>query len=118
MPAQLEQMLAKWTQTILDNLATPTVQAQFDLLDVSEKQMVETFMQNKTLPDPIPTPLLAGFCKVLGGLEKVVVKVEDIGAKLKALGPAEAPQVQKVVNDFFDGLLAGKDIAKVRIVVE
>ena len=118
MPAQLEQMLAKWTQTILDNLATPTVQAQFDLLDVSEKQMVETFMQNRTLPDPIPTPLLAGLRKVLGGLEKVVVKVEDIGAKLKALGPAEAPQVQKVVNDFFDGLLAGKDIAKVRIVVE
>lgn len=118
MTAQFEQMLAKWTQTILDNLATEAVQTQFDLLDAAEKQMVESFMASKTFPDPIPTPLLAGLRKVLGGLEKIVVKVDDLGAKLKALGPAEVPQVQKTVNDFFADLLNGKDMNKIRIVVE
>ena len=118
MSAQLEAMLAKWTQTILDNLATPTVREQFELLNAAERQMVESFVQDKILPDPIPMPLLAGLRKVLGGLEKIVVKVDDFGAKLKALGPAEVPQVQNAINDFFADLINGKDIAKVRIVVE
>ena len=72
MTAQLEAMLTKWTQTILDNLATPAVQAQFELLNAAERQMVEKFVQDKILPDPIPTPLIAGLRKVLGGLEKMV----------------------------------------------
>ena len=111
-------MLTKWTQTILDNLATPAVQAQFELLNAAERQMVEKFVQDKILPDPIPTPLIAGLRKVLGGLEKIVVKVDDFGAKLKALGPAEVTQVQNTINDFFADLVNGKDIAKIRIVVE
>ena len=64
MTAQLEAMLTKWTQTILDNLATPAVQAQFELLNAAERQMVEKFVQDKILPDPIPTPLIAGLRKV------------------------------------------------------
>ena len=43
---------------------------------------------------------------------------EKLGAKLKALGPAEVPQVQNAINDFFADLINGKEIAKVRIVVE
>ena len=118
MSAQLEQMLAKWTETILDNLATPAVQAQFELISADEKAAIDAFVASKDLGCPIPKPLLEGLRKVLGGLEKIVVKGEDFAAKLKALGPVEVGQLQKTINDFFADLVEGKDLNKVRVVVE
>ena len=116
MPHLLDALLSKWEALILENL--PKVTGQFELLSAEEKAEVESLMASKKLPQTISSVLLSGLKKALGGLEKIVVKSSDLASRLTALGPAEAPKVEKAVLDFFAEKTNGHDLAKVRIVVE
>lgn len=116
MPQLLDALLAKWTALILENL--PKVSDQFELLSSGERSEVEGMMSSGKLPSTISSVLLSGLKKALGGLEKIVVNTSEIANRLMALGPCEAPKVERAVLDFFADKTNGHDLAKVRIVFE
>ena len=118
MPKRLDAMLEKWTQLVLENLASKDVQQQFDLLAKEEADAIRDFQAEKRFPDPIPSPLLNGLCKALGGLEKVVVKGDDLVQALVEVGPCEVGKLKETIDAFFQKRTDGKDLAKVRFVVE
>lgn len=41
---ELDQLLANWQQTLLDNLEDPTIQANLELLKVSARELTESFI--------------------------------------------------------------------------
>ena len=118
MPQQLELMLEKWTELLLTNLKAPESQKQLELLTAEERQAVSEFQDSHDLPQPIPLPLLSGLKKALGGLEKLVVRGADLVQRLKVQGPCEPQKLQQAFQSYLEELLNGRDVEKVRIVIE
>lgn len=119
MDAQLDQMLAGWTQTLLSNLDDPVTQANIDLLKGDAKKAVSSFIQSKTLPEPLDNALVQALGEVLSGLVKVSVSSATLQDALQAGGgAATTDELKKRFADYLESLTKGKDPAKVRIVIE
>jgi hypothetical protein len=119
MDAELDQLLAEWTKTLLDNLEDPTTQDNLSLLKPASRKQVEAFLKKRSLPDKLGKDFLNAVQEGLSGLVKVVVKVEDLRAAILAGGsPATLAEMKKRFDDYLGELAKGKDQSKVRVVLE
>ena len=119
MDEQLDQMLASWTRTILDNLEDPITQTNLDLLKADERTAIDAFIKSRELPDPLENNVVQALKEVLSGLTKVSVTGNELLEALQAAsGPATPAEMKKRFEEFVDRLSKGKDPAKVRIVLE
>lgn len=120
---QADEMLARWTNALLDNLAGPTAQESLALLDPPARTLVDEFVTGRQLPPELPAEsaqdLIDAIARVLAGLEKVSVKPADLCAALAPGGaPATPAEIKKRLAEYLDEQARGKDPAKVRIVLE
>jgi predicted ATPase len=117
--AELDQILANWTQTLLANLEDPTTQENLNLLKTEQRQLVDGFLASRILPNPLTNEFIHAVKEVLSGLAKVVVKTQDLQKVLLAGGsPCTVQEMKKRFDDYLGDLARGKDLTKVRIVVE
>ncbi|MHC5672787.1 DUF6079 family protein [Nostoc sp.] len=117
--AELDQILANWTQTLLANLEDPTTRENLNLLKTEQRQLVDEFLTSQALPNPLTNEFIQAVKEVLSGLAKVVVKSQDLQKALLAGGsPCTVQEMRKRFEDYLSHLTKGKDSAKVRIVVE
>jgi hypothetical protein len=116
--AQLDQVFGAWTQALLNDLADPVIQANFDLLKPAQKKLIQAFVTSKQLPDEISKDFLDALQQALSGLTKLSL---DLGGLRTALFPDGSPatpeEVRRRMGEYLDQLLKGRDPAKVRIVV-
>ncbi len=120
---QADEMLARWTNALLDNLAGPTAQESLALLDPPARTLVDEFVASRQLPADLPPEsaqdLIDAIARVLAGLEKVSVKPADLCAALAPGGaPATPAEITKRLADYLNERTRGKAPAKVRIVLE
>lgn len=116
---ELDEILGRWTVTLLDNLGDPTIQDQLQLLKPAQQKLIKAFLASRSLPDPLEAPFIQAVQEVLRGLAKVVVAVTDLRAALLAGGsPATLDEIKKRFDDYLEERAKGKDPAKVRIVLE
>ena len=116
---ELDTLLAGWQQTLLDNLDDPIVQANFDLLKAAARDLIQTFIASKKLPDPIPPEFVSAIQEALSDLEKVNVSGDDIRkALLHGGSPATPEDLRKRFESFLTERSKGKDASKLRFVVE
>nr|MBA3921240.1 ATP-binding protein [Nostocaceae cyanobacterium] len=119
METQLEQLLLDWTQTLLANLEDPTTQENLNLLKAAQRRLVDEFLASQILPKPLTNEFISAVREVLSGLAKVVVKSQDLQKVLLAGGsPCTVQEMKKRFDDYLGELAKGKDLSKVRIVVE
>ena len=119
MNEQLDQIIEQWTKTLLNNLDDPMTQANVnELLHEDDKQVIQSFMDSKELPDPVDSNFVQTLKTVLAGLQKVPVKKSALLKIVADLGPSTPDEFKRAVSDFVDSLAKGKDPAKVRIVLE
>ncbi|MEH2331136.1 DUF6079 family protein [Nostoc sp.] len=117
--AELDQILANWTQTLLANLEDPTTRENLNLLKTEQRQLVDEFLASRILPNPLTNEFIHAVKEVLSGLAKVVVKTQDLQKVLLAGGsPCTVQEMKKRFDDYLNDLARGKDLSKVRIVVE
>jgi hypothetical protein len=117
--ADLDAMLERWTQTILENLEDPGTQANMALLKTDDRERLEEFITLRHLPEPVDNDMVHALREVLSGLEKVSVKTAELQQVLQnGGGPATPEEIKKRFNEYIDNLIRGKDPAKVRIVLE
>jgi len=116
---ELDRLLEGWQQTLLDNLDDPIIQANFDLLKASARELIKKFVASKKLPDPVPPDFVSAVQEALSGLEKIGVTSEDIKkALLQGGSPAKPEELRERFDVFLRDRCKGKDASKLRFVVE
>jgi hypothetical protein len=116
---RLDDLLADWTKTLLANLRDPGVQPNMPLLKPAAKRLISAFLESGELPAKVSDEFVAAIQEVLAGLEKVVLKVEDIKTALLTGGsPATVAELRERFDRHLEQATKRKDKSKVRIVLE
>jgi hypothetical protein len=116
---ELDKLVQNWTQTLLDNLEDPTTKGNLSLLKPESLNLVDGFIRKRTLPDDLDQDFIHALKEVLYGLTKVSVKMGDLrDALLSGGSPATPAEMRKRFEEYLDQLTKGKELGKVRIVLE
>lgn len=116
---ELDQLLASWQQTLKENLEDPFTQDSLRLLPTESQTLIETFLRAGKLPDPMTDHFAAAVREALSGLEKIEVSTDDIKqALLQGGSPATPDDLRKRFENFMAARCKGKDVTKLRFVIE
>jgi hypothetical protein len=119
MDAQLDALLSAWTSTLLSNLEDPITQANVEeLLHMDDREVIQSFIHSRELPEPVDGNFVQTLKTVLAGLQKVPIEEAALLKMAADLGPSTPNELKRAVSDFIDNLVKGKDPRKVRIVLE
>ncbi|MCG3155095.1 MAG: hypothetical protein DKINENOH_01697 [bacterium] len=119
MDAELDKLLSEWTKTLLDNLQDPTTQESMQLLSPAAKKVVQSFQEEKILPDKLASDFMHALQEVLSGLTKITVTSDQLRTALLAGGaPVTMAEMKKRFDEYLNELTRGKDPRRVRIVLE
>jgi hypothetical protein len=85
--------------------------------DAAIRGSIRAFRDGADLPEPLPSGWAPAVNEILGGLERVPIVQDDL---LAALGstPMTREEFERRVKQFLDQQMQGRDVRKVRIVVE
>ena len=115
----LDQLVANWQQTLLENLEDPFTQDSLGLLPPASKKLIDAFLASRKLPDPMTTEFANAVQEALSGLEKIAVKGDEIKqALLQGGSPATPDDLRKRFDTFMNERCKGKDATKLRFVIE
>lgn len=116
----LDQLVANWQQTLLENLEDPFTQESLGLLPDASKKLIIAFLTSRVLPDPVTGEFANAVQMALVGLEKVVVNSDEIKRALLLGGsPASLKDVRERFEAFLKERCKGKeDPEKLRFIVE
>lgn len=114
---QLETILDKWTNAMRSVFKDPSVQDNMDILNATDKSLIESFRANQldltTENAPRLRDLIAQFSK---GIDKVEITADEIRDQfIKPLTPQEAIDT---LTQFIDELCAGRERNKIRIIIK
>ncbi len=117
--AELDRLLADWTQTLLVNLTDSTIQENLALLKPEPRQLVDAFLAARTLPANLTPAFIHALQEALSGLVKVVVALPALRAALLEGGsPATPAELQQRFEIYLEQLVRDQPPGKVRIVLE
>ncbi len=92
----LDQLVANWQQTLLENLEDPFTQDSLSLLPAASKKLIDAFLASRKLPEPLTQEFANAVQEALSGLEKIAVKNEEIKqALLQGGSPATPDDLRK-----------------------
>ena len=119
MDDELDTLVENWTKALLDNLADPVTQENLALLTPKPRKLVEDFVAAGELPAELSTAFIGALKEVLSGLIKIPVTLASLqDALLTGGSPATPDELKKRFEEFLAKLSKGKDVGKVRIVLE
>ena len=115
---EIDKLLDSWAETILSNLGDPTVSDSIELLDEGQKKAVKKLIKDGGLPKKNSTELVQGIQSALSGLTPINVKPSDLLTKLSdGSASCTVDQFRKRFDEFVTEMIRGKDVSKVRIVI-
>ncbi|MBP2145410.1 hypothetical protein J2129_000864 [Methanofollis sp. W23] len=116
---QLDAIYTGWTETLVENLSDPTVQANLELLKPKDRALVTDFREQGELPTPVSANLVRALQEALSGLVKVTIRTDDLQHALMANGSAcSVDEIETRFDEYVQDLVKDKDERKVRLVVE
>jgi hypothetical protein len=114
----LDQLLADWTRSLVENLASPVAQESIKLLSREQQQWIEAFVESGELPE-LTADWIEALREALAGLEKVVLSLDELKAALLAGGsPMTVEEVRRRFGDYLEQRVRGLDVNKARVVLE
>lgn len=118
MDTELDQLVANWTKSLLDNLKSGVAQESMRLLSDDQQHLLTAFIHSGALPDLTPD-FIYTLQEARSGLEKVVINLEDMRSALLEDGSPIAPEdLKNRFRDYLQDKIRGLDSTKVRIVLE
>ena len=116
---ELDKIVEEWTQTLLSNLEDPTTQDNLSLLKPEAREIIDSFLKSRTLPEPLEQNFVAALQEALSGLTRVTIKISDFrNALLSGGSPITLEEMRKRFEEYLESLVRGKERSKVRIVLE
>ncbi len=115
--AMLEQIEQNWTKILLNELNNTATERE--LLKVETRDLLESFLMQRSLPDEISETFVNAVQEGLAGLQKVTVNLEALQQALLAGGsPVTVVDLQKRFINHVNKLTQGKNLNRVRVVLE
>ena len=116
----LDAIVRGWTDTLRTNLEDPTVSGNIELVsDPVGKRELQGFLKSKILPDPVSAAFVKALQEVLGGLQPVTFGGAELQVALSEGGlPCTIGDLKERFDRYVATLTKGKDLSKVRIVIE
>ena len=119
MDDELDNLLSTWTQTLLTNLEDPATKNHMELLKPEDRRLLDTFIKTRILSDNLGHDFIHAMQEVFTDLLKVEVKIKKLrSALLKGGAPATPDELKKRFEVYLAEVTKGKDLSKVRIVLE
>ncbi len=116
---ELDRLQESWTNTLLENLEDPTTREGLELLSAEYRRLIDAFLKARKLPADLSQDFIYAAHEILSGLAKVVVRKEELQQALLASGsPATLIEMEKRFSEYLRSLAKGKDLDKVRVVLE
>jgi hypothetical protein len=113
----LEQIKQNWTNILLNELENTATERE--LLKAETRQLLESFLQQRSLPEEISEIFINAVQEGLAGLQKVIVNMESLQQALLIGGsPMTVVDLQKRFINHVNKLTLGKNLNRVRIVLE
>ncbi|HEX9441857.1 MAG TPA: DUF6079 family protein, partial [Roseiflexaceae bacterium] len=116
--AELGALREAWLAVLRQNLADPVASDGLNLLEnAAVRGSIRAFRDGGLLPEPVPAEWAAAVNAVLSGLERLTIARDEL---LAALGsaPLARDDLERRFKQFVDQQLHGRDIRKVRVVIE
>jgi len=116
----LEQMVSSWTENLLGNLEDPIVSGNIALITRdSARAKVQDFLIKRVLPDDLDSEFINAVREVLSGLVKLNLTLDGVKTALLAGGtPCTVEELKTRFVKYLDTVVKGKEISKVRIILE
>jgi hypothetical protein len=116
---QLDALLENWTKTLLENLDDPTAKKSVKLLPEEQREAIGAFFKTKRFPEKISNDLVQGMQTALSGLIAISVRPAELLDTLSDSGaPCTIDQLRTRFDDFLQNITRGKELAKVRLVID
>ena len=116
---ELDVILVDWTKGLMDNLEDPMTQANLELMREEYRNVIHTFLNERQLLEPITNDFLLAVQEALSTLTKITVNMDELRQTLRNNGaPITAQEYRKRFEEHLALLTKGKDISKIRIVLE
>ena len=116
---ELNALLANWTGTLLANLNNPGTEDNLELLQPESRELVVKFIDQQALPEEFDQDFIQALDDAFAGLQKISVTIDKLCSVLLPGGSPVTPQEMKQrLEDYLGEVTRGKDLDKVRIVLE
>lgn len=113
----LEMLIEDWTNSLLSALEDPLIMENKSLLDKEQQELIDEFLDGKILPSIVDTFFVNTFNTLFEGLDKVDVDIWEMVEIIQKLGPSTVEDLKNKLNNFIDKQVEGKDLDKVRIII-
>ncbi len=114
---RLDSLLTQWTDSLSDGLADPFL--QLDLLKPEQKQLIEQFLKNRQLPQPLERHFIDAVNELFSGLDPVMISQKALISKLGGTGtPLTTRELIERFTALIEDSTRGKEKDKVRIIFE
>ena len=115
----LDNTITNWTEMLLQNLQDEHTQESIALLSEQDKAVLDQFIKNKELADKVDDNFVKILKEVLAGLIKVTINMDEIRRVISKAGGSITPaELKRVLDQYIDSLIQGKNPQRVRIVLE
>lgn len=116
----LDKMVSQWTETLLENLEDPIVSGNIALITKdSARARVQSFLKDRALPDDLDNEFIHAVQEVLSGLVKMNLTLDGVKTALLTGGsPCTVEELKGRFVKYLDNLVKGKEVSKVRIILE
>lgn len=114
----LDELKEEWTNALLSALEDPLIYENKGLLKAPEQNIIDTFINEKSLPETVDIFFINTFNLLFSELDKVYIEVEDIEKEILNLGPCTVEDLKQKINSFIDKTVKGKDKNKLRIIIK
>ncbi len=92
---EIFDLLSQWEELLIQYIEDPVVLENMDLLNKDEKEIVQTFMEEKKLPEIIEPNFTKSFNLLFSELNKVTIKLDDLSRELLKIGPTTVENLKE-----------------------
>ena len=111
-------LLSQWEDLLIQYIEDPLVLENMDLLNKEEKEIVESFIKEKKLPQVIEPNFIKSFNLLFSELNKVTIKLDDLSKELLKIGPTTVENLKNRISDFIDQQIKDMDPKNLRIILK
>ncbi len=115
---RIQETHNSWTKALLGEFEDPVTKEHLKLLEPKGRELVESFLGARELPDELTKDFIAAVRQALSGLSRVVVSRHELEEALFPGGTATTVEdFKERFAGYLDKLVKGQDRAKVRLVL-